>query len=80
MVDIQPQDAEIYCRGIKLGTPPLPLEVKAGEPIPLEARRQGYWPNRFKIDGSKSRVLMRMAPILKQRPVEPEAVDLEKRE
>jgi serine/threonine protein kinase len=80
MVDIQPQDAEIYSRGIKLGTPPLPLEVKAGEPIPLEARHPGYWPNRFKIDGSKSRVFMRMAPILKRRPVEPEGVELEKRE
>jgi serine/threonine protein kinase len=80
MIVIQPEDAEIYCRGIKLGTPPLPIEVRGGEPIPLEARRQGYWPNRFKIDGSKSRIFLRLAPILKQRPAEPEAVDLERRE
>jgi serine/threonine protein kinase len=66
MIAIEPEDAEIYCRGIKLGTPPLPIEVKEGEPLALEARRRGYWPNRFKVDGSKSRVSLRMAPILRK--------------
>jgi hypothetical protein len=80
MIATEPEDAEIYSRGVKLGTPPLPIEVRGGEPIPLEARRHGYWPNRFKIDGSKSRVFLRMAPILKQRPAVPEAVDLDRRE
>lgn len=68
---LSPIDATVYRGKEKLGTMPLSVQVSPGEPLKLTVRRDGFWPRKIVVDGSKPKVLVRLAPIPGKRPKVP---------
>jgi serine/threonine-protein kinase len=60
---VSPIDAVIYRGKDRLGQMPISVSVPPGERVRLVFLREGFWPRKVTIDGSKPRVIVRMAPI-----------------
>jgi serine/threonine protein kinase len=61
-VVLAPIDASIYEGSVNLGPMPLTVPVSPGRPRVLEARRPGFDPKRFVLDGSTTRVEIELRP------------------
>jgi serine/threonine-protein kinase len=61
-VVLSPIDAEVFAGARSLGRMPLTVPVLPGQVLELEARRAGYQPYRFGIDGRTARVEVQMIP------------------
>ena len=53
---VEPLDAHVFQRGIDLGAGPFLFQVPAGHPMVLEVRREGYKTRRVTLDGSQTRL------------------------
>jgi serine/threonine-protein kinase len=60
---LSPIDAKVYRDKELLGTMPLSVDVKPGELLKLTVKREGFWSRKIVVDGAKSKVLVRLAPI-----------------
>jgi hypothetical protein len=68
---LSPIDAKVYRGKEVLGTMPISVDVAPGESLKLTVRRDGFWPRKIVVDGSKPKVLVRLAPIPGQKPKVP---------
>jgi hypothetical protein len=53
-----PLDARVYRGEEDLGQMPVSVYVKEGEKLTLLVKRDGYWPRRLVLDGTKQRVVV----------------------
>jgi serine/threonine-protein kinase len=60
---LSPIDAHVSRNGHDLGKMPIEIPVKKGVPVEVEVTRDGYWPRKLTLDGSKPTVTVRLAPI-----------------
>jgi hypothetical protein len=60
---LSPLDSHVFDQGKDLGGMPLTVTVPEGRVLELEARRPWFFPRHFKLDGKKSRVIVRLTPI-----------------
>ncbi|HVW23910.1 MAG TPA: protein kinase [Polyangiaceae bacterium] len=58
-----PIDAEVFQNGKSLGGMPLTVPVPKGEVVPVEIRRDGFYPARLELDGSRPVVVAKLTPI-----------------
>ena len=66
-----PIDAEAFRGDERLGAMPVTLRVAQGERVELSVRRDGHYPKRVIVDGSKARVVVRLTPIPGAQPARP---------
>jgi serine/threonine-protein kinase len=59
-IAIEPLDSEIFRDGKSLGTSPVIVSVRPGSPFHLEARRKGYASHFFTLDGSETKLMLRL--------------------
>jgi eukaryotic-like serine/threonine-protein kinase len=65
---LSPIDAQVYRGKELLGTMPVSVGVEPGKKVRLTVKRDGFWSRKVVLDGTKSKVLVRLAPIPGQRP------------
>jgi len=58
-----PIDAEVFRDGKSLGGMPVTVALAAGETVTVEIRREGFYPETVRLDGSRSVVVVRLAQI-----------------
>jgi hypothetical protein len=58
---LSPIDAHVYREGRDLGSMPVEIPVKKGEIVDVEVRRDGYFTKKLALDGSKTKVTVRLA-------------------
>jgi eukaryotic-like serine/threonine-protein kinase len=68
---LSPIDAKVYRGKQLLGTMPVSVDVEPGTKVRLAVKREGFWTRKVVLDGSKSKVLVRLAPIPGHRPKVP---------
>ena len=68
---LAPIDARVFRNGNDLGAMPVTLHLAAGEVAQIEVKRQGFFTRKVKIDGRKSRVIVRLTPIPGMKPAVP---------
>lgn len=66
---LSPLDSHVFDHGKDLGGMPVTVTVPEGRVLELEGRRQYFFPRRFKLDGKKSRVIVRLTPMPGTPPV-----------
>ncbi|MEZ4226452.1 MAG: serine/threonine-protein kinase [Polyangiaceae bacterium] len=68
---MSPLDARVFIDGKDLGSMPVSVDVPEGEIVSVEIKRNGYFPRKVKLDGSKQKKLVRLAPIPGSRAAAP---------
>jgi eukaryotic-like serine/threonine-protein kinase len=68
---LAPIDAHVYRNGNDLGAMPVSLRLSPGEVAQIEVKRQGFFTRKVKVDGRKSRVIVRLTPIPGVKPAVP---------
>jgi serine/threonine-protein kinase len=58
-----PIDAEVFRDGKSIGTMPVTVPVAKGEVVTVEIRRDGFYPEKVPLDGSRAVVIVKLAPI-----------------
>jgi serine/threonine-protein kinase len=58
-----PIDAEVFENGQSLGGMPLTVPVAKGEVVTVEIRRDGFYPAKVQLDGSRPVVVSKLTPI-----------------
>ncbi len=58
-----PIDAEVFQNGKSLGGMPLTVPVSRGEVVTVEIRRDGFYPEKVLLDGSRSVVVVKLGQI-----------------
>jgi hypothetical protein len=53
---VEPLAAHVFQRGIDLGAGPFLFQIPAGHPMALEVRHEGYRTRRVTLDGSQTRL------------------------
>ncbi len=60
---MSPLDAKVFKDGEDLGSMPVTVDVPDGEVVTVEIKRNGYFTRKVKLDGKKTKKLVRLAPI-----------------
>ena len=70
---LAPIDAHVYRDGRDLGSMPVEIQVKKGESVEVEVRRDGYHSRKLTLDGTKPTLTVRLAALgnLPERPGKP---------
>jgi eukaryotic-like serine/threonine-protein kinase len=68
---LAPIDAHVFKKGEDLGAMPVTLSLAPGDVVTVEVKRQGFFTRKLKIDGKKSRVIVRLVPIPGVKPAVP---------
>jgi hypothetical protein len=68
---LSPIDSHVYLDKRDLGAMPVTVRVEDGKNVVVDIRRQGFFSRKVKIDGSKPRLVVRLAPIPGVRPAVP---------
>jgi serine/threonine-protein kinase len=58
-----PIDSEVFRDGKSIGTMPVTVHVAKGEVVTVEIRRDGFYPEKVPLDGSRPVVIVRLTPI-----------------
>jgi len=58
-----PIDAQVFRNGKNLGGMPLSIPVAKGEVVTVEIRREGFYPAKVQLDGSRPVVVSKLTPI-----------------
>jgi hypothetical protein len=58
-----PIDAEVFRDGKSLGGMPVTVSVARGEVVTVEIRRDGFYPEKVRLDGDKKVVTVRLKPV-----------------
>jgi serine/threonine-protein kinase len=66
-----PIDAEVFHEGKNLGGMPVNVNVSPGEVVDVEIRREGFYPEKVRLDGARPVVIVRLTPIPGVRPAIP---------
>lgn len=77
---LSPIDARVFRGSADLGRMPVTVDVPVGETLVVYVRRDGYYPRKVTLDGSKSRQQVRLAPILGGRAPAPDETGSETEE
>jgi serine/threonine-protein kinase len=66
-----PIDGEVFRNGQSLGGMPVTIQLAAGEVADVEIRREGFFPEKLKVDGSRPVIIARLNPIPGVQPAVP---------
>jgi serine/threonine-protein kinase len=58
-----PIDGEVFRAGKNLGGMPVTVAVAKGETVEVEVRRDGFYPEKVRLDGTRTVVVVRLTPI-----------------
>jgi eukaryotic-like serine/threonine-protein kinase len=63
LFSVEPIDAHVLHGGLDLGQGPFLFQVRAGQPLSLEVRREGYRTRQMTLDGTERRLGIKLVPV-----------------